>query len=64
MSIIVQIDKDTEQSYDADQGVTEKDGTLHLYKWEEITCGYKCPERKTLVATFAPGRWSNYFRDR
>jgi hypothetical protein len=61
MTIIVQVDQETEQSYDADQGVIEKGGELNLYKWEEVNgTPYRNPMKKTLVATIAPGKWSNY----
>lgn len=60
--LTVRIDHDIEESHDADQGVIDKDGTLTLYKWLSIG-PYKCPLHKTVVVTFAPGKWASFSKD-
>lgn len=61
--ITVHTTREDSQQYDADQGVIGKDGTLTLYKWLSIG-RYRCPLHRTIVTTFAPGKWANFSPDK
>lgn len=60
--ITVFTDHEHSQQVDADQGVIEKDGTLTLYRWLKIG-RYKCPLKREVASTFAPGKWAHFSKD-
>lgn len=60
--ITVYTDREHSKQFDADQASVEKDGTLVLYKWLRIG-RYRCPLNKTIVDTFAPGKWVRFTHD-